>query len=554
MLRKLLSLFADRSPGRPDAAISMPQPESEALLARAQSEYRQGLLDEAQAHAEQALAGSHDYAQAHLLLGLVHWRQRRLEDAADCFVLAACFDPALAEAQFHLGTLAHQRGDTDEAGRCFGKALELRPGYVEALLSLGKLKFERGEFDAAYGHFQQAAEADPNNAFAHSNIGYLLLKRYERAQDALHAVDRAIKLAPQLAEARCNRGMVLQNLGRFEEAVAEYERALELAPGMAEAQVNRALARLAMGDFAAGWREYEARRNVHLSLQRPFPYPEWDGTSLAGRTVLVYAEQGLGDEIMFASCLPEIIGQAGHCVIECHCKLEKLYARSFPTATVIGADQASRDLSWLARAPAVNCRIAVGSLPLHLRRSREEFPPPAGYLKADPGRIGHWRKRLAGLGTGINVGLSWRGGTLDTDRINRSLSLPDLLPLLGVAGTRFVSLQYTDCRAEIAALQDAHGVQVHRWQEAIDDYDETAALVSALDLVITVQTAVAHLGGALGKPVWVMVSAAPGWRYLRSGDTLPWYSSLRVFRQHALGEWQPLIDRVAAELRGITKT
>lgn len=516
---------------------------------RAGAHYERDELDAALRSLQEAIGLQYDFAKAYLLQGLIHRKRHSDEDAADSFTLAAHFDPGLAEAHFHLATLAQQRGDIDEARRRFGKAVEMRPGYLEALLSLGKLEFEHGAHDEAYRRFREVVDADPRNAVAYSNIGYLLLKKYERAEDALQAVDRAIELAPRLAEARCNRGMVLQSQGRFEEALAEYERALELCPEMPAAQVNRALARLTLGDFATGWPEYEARRKVHLSLQRPFPHPEWDGAPLVGRTVLVYAEQGLGDEIMFASCLTEIITQAGHCVIECHRKLENLYTRSFPGATVTGADQASTDLSWLERAPAADCRIAVGSLPLHLRRSWEDFPSHAGYLKADDGRVAFWRGRLAQLGPGLKVGLSWRGGTPDTIRINRSLSLADLLPLLRVGGTHFVSLQYTDCEAEISALQAAHGVQVLHWQEAIDDYDETAALVTALDLVVTVQTAVAHLSGALHKPVWVMVSAAPGWRYLRSGETLPWYPSMRLFRQDVLGEWIPVIERVACELQ-----
>lgn len=524
------------------------------LYASAHDAFKASRHEVAAADLKRAIELKHDFAEAHFLLGLIYRKQQCREDAADCFVLASCFDPGLAEAHFNLGVLALEQGAADQAQRSFEKALDARPGYADAHASLGKLMLDRGDFDTAYQHFQHAIEADPQHAVAHSNLGYVLLKGYSRPDDALRALDMALRLNSQLADAHCNRGMVLQYLGRCEEAIAECDRALELAPGLVQAQVNRALALLTMGDYASGWRAYEARKKWHRSLQRPFPYPEWSGGSLAGKTVLVYAEQGLGDEIMFASCMPEVIERAGHCVIECHRRLEKLYARSYPTATVIGADQAASDLSWLKGAPPIDYKIAIGSLPLYFRSSTEAFPRHAGYLRADPQRVRHWSERLAALGAGLRVGLSWRGGTRDSNQTYRSLSLVELLPLLGVTGAHFISLQYTDCAAEIAALREQHAAIVHHWQEAIDDYDETAAVVAALDVVISVQTAVVHLSGALNTAVWAMVPAAPEWRYQRDGEALPWYPSLRTFRQRTLGHWQGVIDQVTTELRRIAKS
>jgi hypothetical protein len=282
---------------------------------------------------------------------------------------------------------------------------------------------------------------------------------------------------------------------------------------------------------------------------RVLHYPEWEGSSLAGRTVLVHAEQGLGDEIMFASCLPDLMAVAGHCAIDCHEKLERIFTRSFPGASVHGGQQTNTDQSWLERMPRIDCKVACGTLPLYLRRRPEDFPQHAGYLKADPQRVAYWKGRLAELGPGLKVGLSWRGGSKYTHRTIRSLELRQLDPLLRMAAVQFVSLQYTDCRQELAEWGRENGLKVHHWQEAIDDYDETAALVCAVDIVISVQTAIVHLAGALGRPAWVVVPAAPEWRYQHSGESLPWYPSVRIFRQGRLGEWQPVIERVAGELR-----
>ena len=269
------------------------------------------------------------------------------------------------------------------------------------------------------------------------------------------------------------------------------------------------------------------------------------------RTVLVYGEQGLGDEIMFASCLPDVIARVGRCVIDCSPKLERLFQRSFAGAAVHGGPQTGADLAWLHRLDPVDFQIAIGSLPQHFRNSLDEFPAHEGYLQADPGKIAAWRRKLAGLPGVRKVGVSWRGGTKQTRQSVRSVPLDQWLPILSCKDIALVSLQYTDCSAELADLERNHGIRVYHWQEAIDDYDETAALVDALDLVISVQTAVVHLAGALGKPGWVMVSAVPEWRYPTTGATLPWYPSLRIFRQRTLGHWQDVIDQVAMELQRI---
>lgn len=498
---------------------------------------------------QQAIELKHDFAEAHLMLGQIYYQQGRLQDATDCFLLAVCFHPGLANAHYNLGALALRRGATDEAHQCFSKAIDADPECAMAHMSLGKVFLDRGDFDAAYEHFKRVVEIDPQNAVAHSNLGYILLKGYYRANDALRSLEVALRLDPSLADAHCNQGMVLQYLARCEEAISACDRALDLAPGLTPARVTRSLALLMTGDYGKGWQEYEERAILNPAAQRPIPYPKWRGDSLTGRTVLVCAEQGLGDEIMFASCLPDIIAQAGHCVVECNRKLEKLFARSFPSATVVGGSQLTTDLSWLKRVPPIDCKIAIGSLPFHFRTSLRDFPRHDGYLKADPQRVSFWRKRLSEMGAGPKIGLSWRGGSRGSNQSFRSLSLVDLLPLLRLPGMHFISLQYTECVAEITAMREQHGVSVRHWQEAIDDYDETAALVAALDMIISVQTAVVHLSGALNKPVWAMVPATPEWRYQRAGETVPWYPSLRIFRQHTLGDWQPVIDRIITELQ-----
>jgi hypothetical protein len=252
---------------------------------------------------------------------------------------------------------------------------------------------------------------------------------------------------------------------------------------------------------------------------------------------------------MFASCLSGVVEATGHCIIECEPRLLNLFRRSFPAATVF-ASTPDRSLPQEVAAREVDAVIPAGSIPRLQRKSVADFPGHRGYLRADPQRVDRWRERLAQLGPGLKVGISWRGGVRKTRRALRSIPLDRWLPILGAPGTRFVSLQYTaGADAEIAQLRAQSGNAIEHWAEAVDDYDETAALLAALDLTISVCTAVIHLGGALGRPVWVMAPYSPEWRYGFTGDTMPWYPSVKVFRQPAFGEWGPVTSSVAAELR-----
>ena len=335
------------------------------------------------------------------------------------------------------------------------------------------------------------------------------------------------------------------------EALEDYARALALEPDFRLARFHQATARLMIGDFEGGWPGYELRRDSSEFKARSWNLPEWDGSTLSGRALRIYGEQGLGDEIMFASLYPEVIAVARKCVLECHPKLLALFARSFPGASVSAypPDTSSppaptvADLDW--ESPS-------GSLPRFLRPNREAFPAHSGYLKADPGRVAYWKERLTRLGDGLKVGISWSGGVHRTRQPVRSLPLGEWGPILKVPGVRFISLQYTESASQEAGeASGRHGVAIAHWPEAIEDYDETAALVCALDLVISVCTAVIHLGGALGRPVWVMTPYSPEWRYGFTGQGMVWYPTVRLFRQPAYGQWDAVVTSVAAGLRAL---
>jgi tetratricopeptide (TPR) repeat protein len=395
---------------------------------------------------------------------------------------------------------------------------------------------------------RDAVARDPASYEARLMLGFAHFK-FNDPQRALECYEAAARLASGDSELHDMRASALQVLGRLDEAFADFDRAIELAPRAPRPRFHRALASLLVGDFGAGWDGYELRRiSGDYFKAGPSGIEPWDGRALEGRTLLVRREQGLGDEIMFASMMPELLAAAHRCVLECDPRLRRLFARSFAAATVYGSIP-DHSIPHALAGFGIDREIGGGSLARLLRRSPADFPRHSGYLKADPGRVAHWRERLQALGPGLKVGLSWTGGLRVTRRELRSIPLEQLLPVLRAPGARFVSLQYTAAaQAEVAALGERHGIRIEHWQEAIDDYDETAALACALDQVVTVCTSLVHLAGALARPVWVMAPHSPEWRYGFKGESMPWYPTARVFRQPAFGDWRPVIETVAAEL------
>lgn len=499
-------------------------------------------------HLERALSLNPAIENGWADLGIVYYFQQDYARAAASFRAALAADPDSILARLNLGVSLREGGHLDEALECLRRVHEQAPGAEGVLRNLVVTLIQADRCDEALSVAAGTAERNPLSHEAHALHGLAYLKVHEPVR-ALDCFDKALQAGASGAELYDHRGNALLELGRLPEAIASYQRALAQQPDYALATFHLALARLLLGDFHLGWDGYELRQLDKDYQQKPADYPLWDGSPLPGRTILVQREQGLGDEIMFASCLPQVIESAAHCVIECDPRLQGIFRRSFPAATVF-ASASDGVLPREIAECAIEHSIAAGSLPRFLRRRVGDFPRHDGYLKADPQRVARWRDRLSLLGPGAKVGISWTGGVRKTRRGLRSLPLDRWLPILHVPATHFVSLQYTpDAGAAAAALHERSGIRVEHWNEAVDDYEETAALVCALDLVISVCTAVIHLGGALGRPVWVMAPYSPEWRYGFSGDTMPWYPAVRIFRQPAFGEWEPVTESVAAELR-----
>ena len=493
-----------------------------------------------------ALVRAHPGPSSEVLRARALARLRRPDEAQDALAQVLAGDPEHVEANFELGMLHKQSGELALAAACFGLVERRDPAHADALYELGWIAQEQRRLPDAHAYLERACAIRPDDLRILNQLAYVLvaLERFEPGIALFE--DICARTSPAVVRPRINLSNALLRIGRFERAFEVIESLLAAEPNNVEGRWNRSHLLLAMGRYEEGWRDYDYRMLLRSRPARLIPYPDWDGGSLAGRSLLVTAEQGLGDELMFASCVPELIALGARVHLECEHRLATLFARSFPGATIWPSDHETV-LPYLDRLPSIDCHARAGSLPRYLRSRPEDFPVREAYLVADPEKVARWRERLEALGPGLKLGISWRGGTAATRATMRSMDLAEMDALLARDDCRFVSLQYGDVAADLGNAA-SRGLGIAHWQEAIDDIDETAALVQALDAVISVQTAVIHLAGALGRPAFVLLPSAPEWRYGSAGDRMPWYPSVRLFRQDAPGDWRAPL---AAAMRAV---
>ena len=461
-------------------------------------------------------------------LGLVLLEAGNLQGAEERFKLAVNYDKHYPDPWNNLGIVAQRRGDFRTACEYFRQAIAIDPNYPTAQGNLGLSLRELQKPSEALAYLQHAVNLDPANAGYRLNLG-ILLADMEALEDAQAQLIRATEIAPKMADIYVALGNTLYKLGQRDDAVTMLEKALNLDSNNAEAQASLGEIELASGNFSEGWAHYEFRLAGRESPRQDYPYKLWEGDDLQGKTLLVYGEQGLGDTILFASCIPDVLQKAAGCVLVCDPRLATLFQRAFPEVLVVA--HTPKSPLPIISVPVDAC-VAIGSLPRYFRTHWSDFPSRP-YLHPEPERVHYWREKLDSLGYGQKVGVSWRGGLVKTGRAARSLELNKLMPLLRLEGAHFISLQYSECAQELLHLREEANITVHQWPQAVRSLEETAALMCALDLTVTVCNTNVHLGGAMGAPVWVLVPANPAWRYLLTGDRLPWYESVRLLRQAA---------------------
>jgi tetratricopeptide (TPR) repeat protein len=421
------------------------------------------------------------------------------------------------------------QNEPDEALRVVNDVLDEYPDNTEALHIAGRVYIAAKRFGMGY-NLSKLAQQNAGNADADdmsalwNNLALCAMGVPGRNEEAERYVRKALKIDPKNAAAMNNLALLCVNECRPEEAVQWADKSLAVKPDQRETKETRGYACLMLGRYAEGWAGYETMLGGPYRKPKPVgDEPYWKGEK--GIRLMVRGEQGIGDEVSFASMIPDALKE-NSLLIECDKRLEGLFRRSFP-GVIIEGTRFEKQRGWTAE---VDAHCLMGSLASKYRTKDEDFPGKP-YLVADPERRDQWKLLLDRL-PGMRVGIAWTGGMPNTFRDRRSARLEDLLPILQTRGCSFVSLQYKDPREEIAALKEKHGVTVHHYARATEapDYDETAALVAELDLVITVTTAVVDLCGALGKPCWVMVPAKPHWRYGLKGDRKVWYGSVKLYR------------------------
>jgi tetratricopeptide (TPR) repeat protein len=525
--------------------------------------------DEAVASYDKAVALRPNYAEAYNNRGNALRGLKRLSDALGNYDRAIELKPDIPQIYCNRGRTLFALGRLDEAILSYDKAIALKPDYADALVHRGNALRDLKRFEEAVSCYDKVVALKPESAEAYSNRGNAL-KDLRRLEEALSSYDKAIALNADFAEVRSNRGNVLQDLGRpqqavasydeaialkpdyaeaynnrglalqdgrrFEEAIASFEKAIALKPDYAEAWLNTALVHLLIGEFDVGWRAYEARKRTKAPVGiRQHTEPLWLGESdLSGKTILVEGEQGFGDTIQFCRYLRPLDAAGARVLFAPQNSLRTLMQSLDTKAQLVDGDDPTLRFDFY-------CPLM--SLPLAFKTEIATIPSGRGYLGADPAKIDAWTVRLGAKGK-PRIGIAWSGSTAHRNDHNRSI---DLEKFRRCFDERFqlISLQRDIRDGDSNWIEKANIVH---FGDALSDFSDTAALCQLMDLVVTVDTSVAHLAGALGMPTWVLLPWMPDWRWMLDRDDSPWYPSLRLFRQTVRGEWQGVLQRVQQEL------
>jgi tetratricopeptide (TPR) repeat protein len=523
---------------------------SDSLHLLGMAAYHTGRPEDAIAMICKAIAVNDTVAAYHSNLGTILQAQGRLDEAETYYKRALVLDPHLAEAHYNLGNVYYAQNQMEQAAACYEHALALQPKLAEAHYNLGNARQALGKLEEALACYEQALAIDPCKYEAIHNLGNAL-QALGRFEEALGCYERVLALEPAYAKGHYSLASVLHAMGKLDEACASYEAALALRPDLVEAAFAESLLQLLRADFTSGWRNYEWRWKTkdHTPKMREYRQPFWSGEKLSGR-LLIWGEQGIGDEIMFAGLIPDALRSGNHCVLDCDARLKPLFTRSFRSIDVVST-RASGDLADADPAHNPEFRIAAhlpsGSLPGLFRATGAAFAATTSpYLIADPIAREGFRTRYAD--GRLMVGLAWYTNNRRTGRI-RSVGLPLFAPLLTRTDIRWVSLQYGD-HDVLGKQASAAGAPllIDRAVNQFTDIDLFAAQIAALDMVITIDNSTAHLAGALGIPTWILLPFVADWRWLLVSEDSPWYPTVRLFRQSRPGDWQSVIRQVQCAL------
>ncbi len=521
------------------------------LLTKAQDAYRSGKFNDAQRHLAKVIKLDSTNDEALHLLGMVHYNLGEFDEAESLVRRSLALQPETAEALNNLGNILLEKNDLAEAVKSYGEAIRLNPKFARAYNNLGTAFQKLDRPQDAINCYNVALDLEPDYSLARRNKASLLW--------TLGATREAELLVNEaLAGQQKNDPDALNNLGltylanhKYSEAESAYMQGLSIAPEHQEIRWNLSLLQLQKGEYESGWSNYDAgfltrnRNRVQFNL----PAPLWCGEELSGKVILLYGEQGIGDEIMFAQFIPAITRAAGKCIVACEPRLATLFQRSFPDAEILSG-YSEELLSQAVKQYEVDYQCPAGSSLRYLATSPEAFPGYDRYLHADNKARQKWIERYSNLGGTLNVGISWRGGKDLQTKISRSTELSQWLNLLAISGANFINLQYGEVTEELATISNEHGSTIYHWNDSnpLQDMDDFAAQISALDLVISSDNSTVHMSGALGIPTWTLLPYSAEWRWGIDSYNSYWYPSITLFRQREQKQWAPVFREIEQRL------
>lgn len=473
-------------------------------------------------------------------LAVIHQRAGRVDEAEQLYRQILQQQPEHSGALFFLGAIAHRTGRLDLAIELIRKAIACNPSYPEAHNKLGNVLMDKGQMDQAIAAYRQAVALKPAYPQALYNLGNCL-RVQGNLDEAIALYRQAIAFKPDFSGAYNNLGYALQANGQVNEAIGAYRRAVALDPGDCEAHGNLGMVCLLLGDFAQGWPEYEWRqRGSRGPMRRGSPGIMWDGSSLSGKSILLQREQGVGDTFQFVRYASKLQAAGAAVILECPPIVRQILERT------AGIDQF---VIFGQQPPACDFYCPLLSIPGLCRTDLDTIPGQVPYIFTDPALIQEWQQRMAQL-AGLKIGIVWQGSPEHKEDRNRSIALARFAPLAAVPGVTLITLQKGFGVEQIAQLNGLFPITDFKGvAEETDGFLRTAAIIANLDLVISVDTAVAHLAGAMGRPVWMLLPTSPDWRWLLNREDSPWYPTMRMFRQTQRGNWDEVFTRVAEALR-----
>ena len=500
--------------------------------------YKTENYDLAIQHIEKAVKFNPADADAYYNLGNAHEAKGQLDEAITYYQKAIDLDPTFAEAHNNLGFALYSKGQLDEAIMYHQRAIELRPNFPEAYNNLGFALHDKGKLEETIRCYQKALKLNPHYPEAYNNLG-LAFQDNKQLDEALSCYRKAIEIDQDFAEAYNNIGQCLYlQQGKVDDAMTYFDKAIQIDPDCAVAHWNKSLALLVSGNFKEGLKEFEWRWKLRKHYPYNFVQPLWDGSEITGLTILLHADGVFGDTIQYIRYAPLIAHRGVNVIVECHKELKSLLKNVKGVQEVIARGEPLIHFD-------VHCPIM--SLPLAFDTILETIPSDVPYITVDPALVMKWHEKIRHDNSKLKVGLVWKGSDREERLRYRSCTLEQFSPLARLEGITFYSLQKGEAAQQ--AKNPPDGMKLLDYTEEITDFSDTAALMENLDLIISVDTAAAHLAGAIGMPVWTLLPFAVDNRWLLNREDTPWYPTMRLFRQPSLGDQESVINNVLIELQ-----